>query len=282
MKKFLVSVLLCAGIVSSAYSMDEPLDLGKVLEACPDQIAWYLDRDSFSVLTQVCRLFQEICEAVPVKYLAVTFSDAAAHGREKLIDRFIAQPDGWIFELGMGEEVTIPQEDNEGNLKMLKLSSSEGLRGFLGDYSICHVYQNGKIHGYRLDWNDSVYVIGRPRAAFELHLQVDEQNGINGDLTTHKFRFLGPCCKAFKISAPAYSVDSFTKVLGIIAIFILAIQKNQIPVIYAILNNPRTLACLPSDILKAVNQIFDNGHAIKDVVSAVLFERQMAALKISK
>lgn len=310
MKKFLSLALVCVGVVSTVSSMEQSLDLSRVLETCPDQIAGRLDGKTFSSLMQVCSLFQAVCNAIPVQELAINFSDAAEHKNKNLIERFIAKPDGWMFEPGIGKEIFLPQEGIGNDLiKVFKRSFGKGSQGFLGDCSIYCISQNNKIVRYFLAWQDfdKIERLNLSKLTYLSYLNVDECNGVTNTVSTkcmkHAVGFEGTtdfdtkaldgCCywidataklkwKRFALLGSSHSAESILKKFGMITTFLLAAQKSHTAVTYAILNNPTTLDFCPSDIFGIAMYGLDNGNEIKDVVAAALFERNTASSKAKK
>ncbi len=276
MKKFLLLVLMCAGIMGSTYSMEQPLDLSYVLNECQDEIVSKLDGGSFSSLTQVCTLFQRICDAVPLKYLAIDFCDAAEHGNKHLIDRFIVQPNEWMFEQGMGEEVFVQQD---ADIKVLKRSFNGGPQRFLGDCSFCCVKQADKIVRCFWFWKSPEMFENKPQAAHCTVFNIEKcDDAINtaskeclellyGSLDTPFFKiyflkevgrgkyFINISMSVIKhwesgsfTLLDLYPAEIFIRKIGMFMLLVLAAQKNNTMVVNSILDG----STVPYDWIKDI------------------------------
>lgn len=332
MKKFLLSVLLCAGIFGAASPMKrnaldelvlhsfQTTELLTLSAEILEKIACYLEGESFSSLAQVCSRLREICDTTPTRYLLFTFSDAAGHGSFKLIDRFIAECHEWMFEPGVGEEVFTSQENQENDqtntIKIFKQSFGRGLQDFLGKCLIFCISQNNEISRFVFYWESDEQIQNIPQTACMIYLNVKENNNaINGALAQYlrhaniniplnrSFdlnRGSGRCIcgttlrqaifpplwiavtldqsKGFTISSPSNSTEDLLNAFGLIALYIMAIQKNNLHVAYTILDNESAFDCLPSDILdEGFCNFLGAGYEITDIVDAIRFERKRAA-----
>lgn len=295
MKKFLLSILICAGTINTTHTMEQSWDLERVVRTCPNQIVGHLDGQTLSSLSQVSSILQAICDAVPTKYLTIFFSDVAEYGNIKLINRFISQPDSWMFEPATDAEPIAFQEGDENNTaKPLMYLFSQELRNFFGPHSALSLNQGNKAARYLLKWKNSW-------TSYIIYFNVDKcEDTLNDALTkglspvevslinkTHMLDFINEKAHGgylwetadhqfkrhdFSISNSSYSAESLRNQFGFISIFILAAQKNHTGVVYAILNNPTILDSWSSEILE-IALYLNNGNEIKDVVWATLFER---------
>lgn len=136
----MLSVLVCA-VSSIAVGMEQSHDFDFVFETCPEQIASKIDSKSFVSLSLVSNQFHASCNAIPMKnQVTYFFSDAVEQGNKKMIDRFIAQPDKWMFVHGKEEEVCL-ENGTDTTIKIVKLPLGPELQNFVGDCSFYSVKQ---------------------------------------------------------------------------------------------------------------------------------------------
>jgi len=282
---------------------EQPLDLSYALNTCPNEIVCCLDGQSLSSLTQVSKQCQEICDAVPTKYLTVPFSQVANHGSEKLINRFINHPDSWMFTSETDEEIFIPDENNDNNaIKIFKRSFGKGLQDFIGNCSIYCISQNNKIARYIFVWKnfekeedgtllqqDKVCINYLNAGTCNKAINTASENclkharsPLGSDFSVTEIA-LG-CChwlthvrypwRKFSIKTQSHSAENALKQLGIMMTFLLAAQKNHTAVTYAMLNNSKVIDAWSPDILEIpIHDISYNDNEIKDVAWAELVKR---------
>jgi hypothetical protein len=300
MKKILFSILLiCTPLV---YAMEEPLSLSEIIRTCPNQIIYHLDGKTFISLMKVAHLFQEICSSIPIKYLNMLFSDAVKQKNTALIDRFIAQPDSWMFRTEMNSRSICIEEDNDNTITMFARSFGKGLDKFFGIQPFLCISQNGKIVRYLLSQSSFCDC-----NAHSIYLNVDECNEtINKSITkilsnyskevatqTNFFNFVNKPAhgeyfgtnskgqsarRCFSISGLSHSTESILKQFGMITLFLIAARRNNTNVTYAILNNAEIIDSWSLDLLEIALNDLNNGNQIKDVVAAKIFERKTKAL----
>lgn len=335
MKKFLVSVLLCVGIVSSVSPMKrktlrkgvtqdlivlEPVGLKDLFETCPDVfnfIACLLNGESFSALIQACKTFQIACDKIPVINLGFNFSDVAPAKSAKYIDRFMACADEWMFQNEIDYDSVVVQGNGENSaIQGFDYALNDGLQGFFGNNSICCICKNDEIVRYVFILGSIDSPDGKP--VYTLYFNVKET-----DEATHEASrtYMRECSKFviadmfaevargslvcgtrkpilpglqgfFDISArycnysipdtSSHFAESLSKIFVMISTFILAVVNKDLHVVYAILNNPKSLEYLPTKILEFA--VFDqnNGYEITDIVSVILSQRATAELNAIK
>lgn len=247
--------------------MEQPLDLYYVMQTWPENnpIVCQLDGKAFSSLTQVCKSFRRICNRIPVQYLAIDFSNAAEHGNKNLIDRFIAQPDGWIFEPGMGEE--IPWEDStDGTVKIFRRSFNRGVQSFLGDYSLYCIKRADTIVRCIATWQGDEMYADKPEMIHSICINLDICDDVVNDISkkccernsSHFFGkkkgtgrlvisqfYLGnlrsngdyPFGDPFNGLDLLDSEELFIKKFGMLMMLILAAQKNNVQTVWSILSS---------------------------------------------
>lgn len=238
--------------MSFAHSMEQSLNLSYLLKTWPEinPIVCRLDGKSFSSLTQVCKLFRKICGAIPLRYLAIDFCDAAEHGNKNLIDRFIAQPDGWMFEPGIGEE--IPWKNNTSNtVKIFKRSLNEGVQRFLGDCSFHCINQADKIVRCFLSWKDEAFDDSSMVFASCVNINICDDVVCRasekwlGSTSNYKAESICFLMSGENVYARHYhkifdlfdSEETFIKKFGMLMILVLAAQKNNTTVVCSILKS---------------------------------------------
>ncbi len=300
-----LSILLAT--ITHVTGMEQTLNLDELIRTCPNQIISYLDGESLSALTRVCHLFQAICDQVPTKYLSILFSDVAKNKNTQLINRFIAQPDSWMFKAEIGNEFTDKIIIGKDIIEMSLCSFGKGLQDFFGTHAfLLRFTQDNKVVRYILprmdscqpnrcmiyfnvnECNDAVNIALKDRLSPSAqkiisncsYFNLTNQQGYggyigvssDGEYIMHKY---------FSLTNTSHSTESMLKQFGLITIFLIAAQKNQTSIIYPILSNSEILDSWSPDILNIAQYDLDNGNEIKDVVAAVLFEREVKTLNIS-
>jgi len=310
--KFLLSALMCSGIIGTANSMEQSVDLSYVLKTCPDQIAGHLDGKSFSSLTQVCSLFEAICKGIPTKYLAIAFSDVADHGNNNLIDRFIAKPDLWMFESEMNEKFIsgLVEINGDNFIEIFERPFGSGLQGFLGDCAMYRIIHNDVTVRYLLFWQDSEKIRNNAKRLCVMYLNVGECDNKVNMVSRPSYPYIaedpfwpyfatkagyGGCHwehyngrsfsyreRKFALEGSSDTAESLFKNFGMLAIFILAAQKNNTAVVSGILNNPIVFDSLPSDVLDVAMYDLNSSDEIKGAVLAAFLKRNMAVWNIAQ
>lgn len=315
MKKLLLSVMLCASMFVSVSPMKEDhneqeTDLIFILQNCSNEIVVWLDGSSFSSLAQVCTEIESICLAMPAKYFGFSFCDAVMYGSEKYIHRFFDRTDEWMF-LPEAEEIFALKENDVNNpVKVIKYSFSQGLQDFFQNCSICSVCQGDKILRYCFTWKDSPAQYHNVIVTFYLNIEQNNQatnkasedffESINShELPSITLQAQGEfgCTRfgcneqvnigGFIINMHAHScwlqtlqagpLENPFKSFVLSAMFLFAIQKNRITLMYAMLNNPGVYVLLPLcvlEIAKAILGTFSSGCEITAVLDAKLSERR--------
>jgi len=274
----------------------QPFDLGYVLKECQDRMMSKLDCKSFASLREVCHLFQEICDAMPLKYLGVDFCDAAEHRNKNLIDRFIAQPD-WLFERGVAEEVFAQQE---GGIKIFKRPLNCGLQRFLGDCSLYCVNRSDETVRCFWVWNSPEMFENMPQASHFTYINIEEcDDTINMASETyikcikHNLRF-GKKAGLFKAFSDSWILqnerssgffglflsdsllaENFIKKFGMFMMLILAAQKNSTVVVHSIFDNLTVPPSWINDIMeqggrRIYNVPFYIDYLVYDVLARAL------------
>lgn len=278
--------------------MEQSLDLGDVLRTCPNQIAYHLNGEALSSLTKVSHLFQEVCDAVPTKYLSIFLYDAVKNKNTNLISRLIAQLDSWMFTSEIDNEIIHQEKNGNDTIGLFKCLFGEGVQDFFQTRSFLRLTQNNKTVRYLLTSMDSCQT-----NKCMIYLNVNEcSDAVNIVLknrlspkaqniasTYNVFDFINkpahggyvgvdpdgnPIHTCFSLASSLHSTENMLKQFGLITIFLIAAQKNRSSVAYSILNNSKILDSWSSDILEIALYDLDNDDEIKDVVAAVLFERE--------
>lgn len=143
MKKLLLSVLLCAAVVSTANPMKRKnvlkkqqnqaqeqviVDFTSMVQTCPDAlriIASDCDGLSYSALPSVCKRFKLICDQVSTIFFKhINFADAACHGNESLTRRYLTEYSNSaysnkLFEVSEGKELLVKNLENDEVLRVI-------------------------------------------------------------------------------------------------------------------------------------------------------------------
>lgn len=317
MKKFFL-IFICTNIVSIVHSM-EPLaqeqlvDFGYVLSQCPDNIASKLDGKSFASLTQTCKEIQAVCDAIPTKYLAIDFSDAAVHKNQNLITRFIAKYDEWICEPGTDEVIAGNESDKNNIIKPQLCCFGKGLQNFLGNYHLMRLSINDVTVRYLFGCKGSEVFVRKsirgigicPKRTCAMYFNVGECNdkineitekwildnydiitsasemyvGYAGGVLSHRTdegwtNMLNEI--DFPLSQNLYSSPDFLKKLGVIVTFFVAAIKNDIKVMHALLNDSRTYAIVPDKIIRIMPFLgYHITGEMRDMINHVLSEKEI-------
>lgn len=196
MNKFLVSALLCAGIVNTIHSMNE------------------------------------------------AFSDVVSDEQEKRIVQFLAQPDGSIFEPGMGEVLfTCNQTIDNAEITFCKRSIRKEFERLFANFAndeITFCYRNNNnLAGTVVQ----CFNADSRKLIFNMKLELC-QNG-----QTKGFCDFCPINQRSQISWPTCSPESFLKTFETSMLFLVAAQKNDKALICAMLDNSTMRDHLTPEIL---------------------------------
>lgn len=309
----LTSFALCTLLATTMHStsMEPSLTLDEIIRNCPNSIISHLDGASLTSLTSVSHLLQETCNAVPVKYLSVLFSDAVHHKNTKLIDRFVNQLDTWMFTPQIDE--LIHQEEHGNNMiRVFKCNLNKGTDNFLNVQSYFRLTQDNKTVRYiivpkNLTKNDPCIIylnVNECTTATNTiflnavllinNLSPEQQNILSPSNflkftnTTNQPKHGGCTMMDHKQQRPKRTIFSLAnsknmrEQLGLITLFLVAARQNNTHVAYTMLNNPKIVDSLSSDILEIVLNDLDCNNEITDVIAAVLFERKEKALNAKK
>lgn len=283
--------------------MEQSLDLSEIVRICPNQIVSQLDGKTLSSLASVSHLLQETCDAVPTKYLNFSLYHAIVQKNTKLINRFIDQLDSWMFTPEKDNPIIHQEKNGNDTVGLFNYPFGKRVHDFFQSQSFMRFTQNNKTVRYLLSKKDTCQ-----DHKCQIYLNVNECSNavdllLKGRLSpkaqeilsnSNCFNFIGKAAhggyigfypngesvhKYFSISTSSHSTENMLKQFGFIITFLIAAQKNRIEVAYAILNNSEIVDSWSSDILEIALYAFDNDNEIKDVVAAMLFERQNATLK---
>ncbi len=287
-------------ITAHITGMEQTLNFVETLRICPNQIVSHLDGKTLSALTRVSHLFQAICNEVPTKYLNLIFSDAVNHKNIQLINRFSAQPNSWMFTSIIYHDDMYKKTIGKDTIEAPMYLFNNELDDFFNTYThVIHLIQNNKTVRYvllRLDSsqkNRGMIYLNVNKCSDAANTVLTDRLGIFARHLSSIYNFfyfinepahggyigVDPVNesfihKHFSLSSPLHSTEDIFKQFGLITIFLIAAQKNCTPIVYSILNNSEVLDSWSPDILNIAQYNLDNSNEIKDLVAAVLSERE--------